>query len=292
MKKIYSLFALMGALAFTGCEPTEDDYNNNISFMTADQIKATITVEQQNGRNVNKVKVVANNGVPIQITNGVNTAYSSYAELLLFNEGVNTVYVLAQNPDGSVLTKEYEVNVEQMYYEVPEQYAILTGGTSKTWTWDTEVNGGAWGNLGYQGSSGEDFAQNGGSTWWSCPPADLSGQMQHSSSGTPTGEEDVNAYMVWSLNGTKIETFTPNGTLVRQGKFNIENYSKNIDGWSIGTLNTTAESMLFPWKINGGGYAPTEFQVIQLNEDKMVLVYAEDGSGGWSEATFWRFKSK
>lgn len=150
MKKIYSLFALMGALAFTGCEPTEDDYNNNISFMTADQIKATITVEQQNGRNVNKVKVVANNGVPIQITNGVNTAYSSYAELLLFNEGVNTVYVLAQNPDGSVLTKEYEVNVEQMYYEVPEQYAILTGGTSKTWTWDTEVNGGAWGNLGYK----------------------------------------------------------------------------------------------------------------------------------------------
>lgn len=292
MKKIYLLFAIAGTLTFSACDPAEDDVKNNISSMTADEIQAEITVEKQDGKNVNKVKVIANNPLPIKISNGVNTTNSSSAELLLFNEGENSIYVSAQNPDRTIITKEFKVTVEKMAYAVPAEYKTLTNGSSKTWTWDTDVNGGSWGNLGYRGDTGENFATKGSGTWFSCPPADLSGQLQHSSSGVATGEEDPNAYMVWSLNGTKIETFNASGNLVRSGSFNIENYSKKIDGWSIGTLNTTAESILWPWKINGGGYAPTEFEVIQLNEDKMVLVYAPAGAGGWSEGTFWRFKSK
>ena len=177
---------------------------------------------------------------------------------------------------------------------VPEQYATLTGGFEKTWTWDTEVNGGGCGNFGYRGDSGENFALYGSGTWWSCAPADLADQMGHSSVGKPTGEEDENAYMIWSLAGTKIQTFTPSGELIRQGTFSLDNYGTMIDGWSIGTLTTSAESILFPWKINSGAWAPTDFQVIQLDDNKMVLTYIDDpeNAGGWSEATFWRFKSK
>lgn len=294
MKKIYLIFALLGTALFTACDPVEDDYGNNISAITAaDQIKATVTVEALNGKNVNKVHVDADgNSIPIQLSNGVNTAYSTVADFLLFGVGENVVYISAQNPDGTVVTKEVTVNVDEMHYDVPEQYALLTNNASKTWTWDTDVNGGAWGNFGYQAGSGEDFALNGNGTWFSCPPSDLAGQLQHSSSGKVTGEESDNAYMVWSLNGTKIETFAPDGKLIRSGKFNIEDYDKKIDGWSIGTLNTTAESILWPWKINGNGYAPTSFQVIQLDESKMVLVYADDKLSAWGEATFWRFKAK
>lgn len=292
MKKIYLLFAIAGTLTFTACDPAEDDVNNNISSMTADEIQATVTVEQQNGQNVNKVKVVANNPLPVTISNGVNTVHSSAAELILFNQGENSIYIAAQNPDRSVVTKEIKVNVDAMTYAVPGEYKLLTNGSKKTWTWDTDVNGGSWGNLGYRGDSGENFAKSGSGTWFSCPPADLSGQLQHSSSGVATGEENPNAYMEWSLNGTKIETYAADGKLVRSGTFNIDNYSKKIDGWSIGTLTTSKEAMLWPWQINANGFAPTDFEVIQLDENKMVLVYAAAGTGAWSEATFWRFKAK
>ena len=294
MKKIILLSLFAGAMTFTSCDPKEDDYTSQIVNLTPDQIVADVNVVKVNGKNVNKVTVSNHTPLPSQISNGVNTVPTAYAELLLFGTGENTVTVYAMNPDGTEISKEYKVNVDEMYYDVPKEYAILTGGTTKTWTWDTELNGGAWGNFGYRGDTGENFALTGSGTWWSCPPADLAGQMNHSSSGTPTGEEDENAYMVWSLSGTKIETFTPSGQAVRQGKFSLEKYGTMIDGWSIGTLSTSAESILFPWQINSGGYAPTDFQVIMLNEDKMVLTYINDpeNAGGWSEATFWRFKSK
>lgn len=294
MKKIYLLLTLLGGALFMACDPVEDDYSNNFKAVaSADEIKATVTVEQQNGKNVNKVHIDADgNNFPIQLSNGVNTSYGTVADFLLFGEGSNTVYISTQNPDGSLITKEITVNVDEMYYDVPKEYNLLTNLSSKTWTWDTEVTGGSWGNLGYMADSGENFAATGSGGWWSCNPNDLSGQLNHSSTGVATGEEDVNAYMIWSLNGTKIETFTPGGSLIRSGKFSIENYDSKIDGWSIGTLNTTAESILFPWQINSGGYAPTAFEVIQLDEQKMVLVYASSGTGQWGEATFWRFKAK
>ena len=110
---------------------------------------------------------------------------------------------------------------------------MLCGSGSKKWTWDTEVNGGAWGNMGYKADSGENFANNGSGTWWSCAPADLADQLSHSTIGSPTGEENADAYMTWTLSGTKIETFTPSGTLIRSGKFSLNNYSKKEEGWSI-----------------------------------------------------------
>lgn len=70
MKKIYLIFALLGTALFTACDPVEDDYGNNISAITAaDQIKATVTVEALNGKNVNKVHVDADgNSIPIQLS--------------------------------------------------------------------------------------------------------------------------------------------------------------------------------------------------------------------------------
>lgn len=294
MKKIIFLSLFAGIIAFASCDPKEDDTKSQIKVLTADQIEADVKVENINGKNVNKVIISNHTPLPSQISNGVNNVAASYAELLLFNTGESTITIYGLNPDGTEISKDYKVTVDEMYYDVPKEYAILTGGTSKTWTWDTELNGGAWGNFGYRGDTGENFALNGSGTWWSCPPSDLSGQLNHSSSGIATGEEDPNAYMVWSLNGTKIETFTPSGQLVRQGKFSLDNYGTMIEDWSVGTLSTTAESILFPWKINSGGYAPTDFQVILLDENKMVLTYIDDpaNAGGWSEATFWRFKAK
>ena len=294
MKKYILLSLVAGAMMFASCDPKEDNTTSQIVVLTPDKINAEVTVLQKDGKNINKATVCNHTPLPIKISNGVVTVNGAYAEFTLFLLGENTITVTALNPDGTEITKEWKVNVEVMDVPVPPEYATLTGGFEKTWTWDTELNGGAWGNFGYRGDTGENFAQNGSGTWWSCAPADLSGQMNHSSSGNPTGEEDDNAYMVWSLAGTRIQTFTPEGKLVRQGTFSLDNYGTKIDDWSIGTLTTTAESILFPWQINSGGYAPTDFQVIMLNENKMVLTFIKDpeNAGGWSEATFWRFKTK
>ena len=60
--------------------------------------------------------------------------------------------------------------------------------------------------------------------------------------------------------------------------------------WELGTLTTDAGSILFPFKINGNGTKPTEFDIMKLTGNQLVLVYG--GNGAWGEATYWRFKAK
>ena len=40
-----------------------------------------------------------------------------------------------------------KVNIKVIDIPVPEKYAILTDSLQKTWTWDTDLNCGAWGNF-------------------------------------------------------------------------------------------------------------------------------------------------
>lgn len=287
------------------CDPVEEDLSYSGAIVTADELVAQVSVQQVNGKNGNLVTINADgNKVPVQVSNGVETVNSTHGvDLILFKEGENTVYVRGFNADGTIVEKGIKVNVDVMNNPVPLQYKLFTNLSTKKWTWDTDLDGGAWGNCGHT-FDGPSFATKGDGKWWSCPPADLAGQMVHSSTGNPTGEEDPNAYMEWSLNGLKIQTFAANGTLIREGTFNFDMSKETIDEkegkvWSIGTLTTSKETILFPWMINGDGYAPTEFEIIQLNEEKMVLTYfpylkegdSEWVAGSWKEATFWRFKA-
>ncbi|MBR6249689.1 MAG: hypothetical protein IKR17_00665 [Bacteroidales bacterium] len=290
MKK--SIYIIAAASMIVACDPVEEDISYSGAIVTADELVAQVSVQQVNGKNGNLVSINADgNKVPVQVSNGVETINSTNGtDLLLFQEGENTVYVRGFNADGTIVEKAIKVNVDVMNNPVPPQYGFFTNLSEKKWTWDTDVNGGGWGNAGQTGD-GPSLATKGDGTWWSCKPADLAGQMNHSSTGNPTGEEDPNAYMIWKLNGLKIETYAANGTLVRSGTFNFD-MKRQIDGWSIGTLTTSAESIFFPWQINSNGYAPTAFEIIQLNEEKMVLTYSgESGLGSWGETTFWRFKA-
>ena len=190
------------------------------------------------------------------------------------------------------------------FKSVSDAEASLTGFDKKDWTWDTEFreDGGAWGNLGYSPDNGETFAQNGNGIWWGCPPADLTGQLNHSDTGAATGEEDTNAYMTFDWKAGTIKSYAADGTEIRSGKFEIKDWNLgnrsnasvngDVANWSMGTLNTTAGSILFPFKINGGGEKPTDFEILQLDNDHLKLIYAAPGTGSWSEATWWAFKKK
>ena len=64
------------------------------------------------------------------------------------------------------------------------------------------------------------------------------------------------------------------------------------DVWAQGKLTVTNGTMLFPFKINGGGKVVNEFEIMQLDDKNMKLIFAEPGTGSWSEATWWAFKAK
>ena len=175
----------------------------------------------------------------------------------------------------------------------------LTGFENKAWTWDTEFreDGAVWGNLGY--AAGDDWT---GGIWWGAKPEELTGQLKHSDTGVATGEESADAYMTFDWKTGAVKSYSGAGAEIRSGKFEILNWGNgektqaSVDGsianWAYGTLHTDAGSILFPFKINGGGEKPTDFEIIQLTNDNMKLIYAAPGTGGWGEATWWAFKKK
>ncbi len=179
--------------------------------------------------------------------------------------------------------------------------AMLTDFGTKEWTWGENIpwdnNGtivlGSWGNFGYTPGSGDTFPNG---IWWSCPAAELTGQLNHSDTGVATGEEDPNAYMAFDWATGSVKSYTAEGKEIRSGKFELK-YDQNrqeVNGtpWNLGTLETDPGSILFPFKINGGGTKPASFQIIKLTNDQLILTYADEGTGSWSEATFWSFKKK
>jgi hypothetical protein len=181
--------------------------------------------------------------------------------------------------------------------------AALTDFANKAWTWDTEFRGGpVWGNLGYAPGDGDSFVIDGNGIWWGATPEELTGQLQHSDTGAATGEEDAAAFMTFNYDKGTVTTFAGNGTQIRSGKFELQDWGKgartiaSVDGsqsaWALGKLHTDAGSILFPFKINGGGEKPTDFEVMQLDGNHMKLIYAAPGTGSWGEATWWAFKKK
>ncbi|MCR5151824.1 MAG: hypothetical protein K6A98_01565 [Prevotella sp.] len=207
-------------------------------------------------------------------------------------------YVETKDFNGNTITATKTATVFVPSELSPEMRLLASDAYgSKTWTWDTEFreDGGTWGNVGY--AAGEDWTSG---IWFACPPADLTGQLQHSNTGVATGEEDPNATMVISDDGNVL-CFDAGGNQIRKGKIlGIEGYTgecdkASIDGsqanWSYGTLKTTEGAILFPFKINGGGYMPTEFEVKKLDANHLQLIYVAPGTGSWSEATWWAFKS-
>lgn len=217
------------------------------------------------------------------------------------SDPTQTFYVQSREFDGSVVTASYNVTVDVPGDLTPEMKIACSDNGTKTWKWDTEsfpgqwFAGVVWGNLGYTPGDGDTFVNDGNGVWWGCPPADLTGQLQHSDTGTATGEEDPNAYMVFDTDG-QVATYDGSGNKIRGGayelKFSATRQPMNDVAWNFGTLETDPGVILFPFQINGGGTKVGHFEVMQLSAEKMKLIYAPDGTGGWSEATWWAFKAK
>ena len=89
--------------------------------------------------------------------------------------------------------------------------------------------------------------------------------------------------------------YSNEGVKINEGSFAIKDYNNNeitnADKFSRGTLETSEGAILWPFAINTDGFKPTAFEIGYLDVSRMVLIYAADGTGGWSECTWWSFMS-
>lgn len=78
--------------------------------------------------------------------------------------------------------------------------------------------------------------------------------------------------------------------------FELQNYDTS-NTWQVATLHVSEPGTLFPFEINakdhGGVRYVTDFEVHKLTGNKLVLAYPDNGKwDGWSEGTYWCFKTK
>lgn len=202
------------------------------------------------------------------------------------------------NSDNTVLETTKTVNVWVKSDLEPELKLLLGEAGVKSWTWDYDYAPGkvsCWGNGGHTGSGAGFVARVVDGHWWGVEyPEGLLDQLQHSNTGSATGEEAVGAYMTFDEDGG-ICSYTPAGTPIpgRKGTFKIENYDPTrASGWEIGKLVTSDPAVLFPFSINENGKTVTEFDIMYLDQNFMTLVYTKDtGAGSWGEITHWTFKN-
>ncbi len=271
---------------------TQAPDGNYFTFTTSPSRMVTVYQEDEDGNRNVLVSGVANGKFKIVPKRGNPTLQTYFVETRDFNGNTITAKLSAEVFVPSELEPAVRLLASDVYGE-------------KTWTWAEDITDGkvfgSWGNFGYRASDGEGTANSnnmGGGCWWACPAADLVGQLGHSDTGVATGEEDPNAYMVFYEDGS-IKTFTAGGNQIRSGKFSVEGYTgeRDADGWSLGTLNTTAGSILWPFQINAssdvhdGIVCPTKFEIIKLTSSSLLLTYPNKNNAGWTEATFWSFKS-
>jgi hypothetical protein len=122
MKKI--LFLLVGAVfAFAACDPTHEDISN-AGNITLDELiaKSSVTVDvAPSGKNGNCITCQTSAPVNAKWDIGGKEFYSNYAWKKM-KKGEHKVVLTALCPDGTVLTKDYTVNCEEITNELVKYY--------------------------------------------------------------------------------------------------------------------------------------------------------------------------
>ncbi len=278
MKKsiIYSLILMLAA--FYACDPIELRDSNDAPI-TADELEVSATAVVVNGVNSNKVVLKNSSPVLSEWNYGIGTTLKSEDTVTLVVVGTTNIQFTGLNPDGSYISKELPVVVDELVYPVAPEWGYLCGSGEKTWVWDDTDGQAVWGNGGYLGCSAP--------CWWTVAKADMDGQDPNFGG---------NGEMIFSLNGATLTKSNADGSYTEAGTFSFNMDKTTDDGnggiWAKGKLNTKNVTVLAGFQPNGGGADVNEYDILQLDDDKMYLAWPEPGAGSWGTAWFWLFKQK
>ncbi|MFC3199834.1 hypothetical protein ACFOET_19605 [Parapedobacter deserti] len=273
--RIYSLWVMMLALVYSGCEPIEERMAMG-GGITADQLNITATPVVVDGQNSNKIVLDNKSPVLSSWDFGVGTTARKTDTVLLVTTGENEIIFTGLNPDGTKITKTLTVRVDELSFEVPLEWGYLTGGTEREWIWD-DTQPAVWGNGGYLASTKPE--------WWMVPIGDINGQAPGEGPG---------AKMVFSLRGAMLTKVKADGQ-EEAGffSFNMARTTTQDDGtiWAKGKLTTRGVTVLCGKSPDEGNAPVYEYDILVLDDDRMVLSYAPPGSGAWDPAFFWVFRA-
>ena len=123
MKKRYFAIPLL-AMAMTACNPSEIDGGSEWGALSADQVQASATPIQVDGKNGNKIHVV--NSSPVvsawdadQLIENTTHTVTTEGEVYVTKIGTNVIRCLTTNIGGTPTTKELTVEVDTISYITP-----------------------------------------------------------------------------------------------------------------------------------------------------------------------------
>lgn len=317
MKKIAIMSVLMlGMLA--SCDPIKEDGSFSVDTISSADLLAGATFSQYSDEactqpaadgnyikydipNVSSVVIyyIKKDGTEFKLSQSSSAGVLNYVPLR-GSDPQQTLYFRYINPNGeeTVASRDFTLQVAAEL-SAGDKLLCSNSGTKK-WKWyPTSANGGAvWGNGGYLAGPQAGGADINGA-WWGCGVEDgdcadlFSSQLAHSAVGAITGEEYADSYMEFCEDGS-LTKYGKDGNKLNTGSFQLTDYNNGEaidDNGNMAYLNTSAGAILWPYQINKNGFTPEKFEVAYLSVDRMVLVYASEGTGGWGEATWWSFGS-
>lgn len=272
-KSILYISALLLVL-FAACEPVEKRFPMG-DPITADQLDISATPILVDGKRSNKVVMKNHSPVMSSWNYGVGVSQKMTDTVLLVITGDNDIVFTGLNPDGTLITKTLTVNIEELSFPVPPQWAMLCGEGEKEWEW-AATN--CWGNGGYLAS----FEP----AWW---VLDQNGVEEQAAGEGP------NSSMVFSISGASLTKKRNDGTTVT-GSFSFDmTRKKETSGgvsWAIGQFKTVGVTILCGVSPDEGKIPVNTLDILELTEDRLVLSYAPAGTGEWGTAYFWVFVPK
>jgi hypothetical protein len=269
----------MMAIALVACEPIED-CDSIGGAITADQLDVKATPIVVNGKNGNMV-VLENHSPVLSAWNcGGSLSTKAYDTVMVVKTGAVDVTFTGLNPDGSKIEKKFNIQIDALT-TLPAEYKYLFGDptkgvTSKKYVWD-ETAGAVWGNGGYLGNTSPG--------WWTNNKASMdSNDPDYGSEG----------YMVFSLAGMTLKKSNAAGTKTETGTASLDLAAITKDGngavWASAKLITKNVTVLKGVAPNGGNAPVYSYDILKLNDSKLVLAWPEPGSGAWGTAWFWMFR--
>ena len=138
MKKIFFAMPLL-ALALTACDPSQIEGGSEWASISADQVQATATPVQVDGKNSNRIHVT--NTSPVvsawdadQLIENTTHTVTTDGEIYVTKIGQNVIRCLTTNVGGTPTTKELTVQVDTITYITPaisERLGIGKAGGAK-----------------------------------------------------------------------------------------------------------------------------------------------------------------
>ncbi|MDR2969704.1 MAG: hypothetical protein LBV32_08890 [Tannerellaceae bacterium] len=293
MKKIGLL--LIAASILFACDPIENRMDTGTTTITADDLKISATPVMKESAENPGTQVRSNyiqlnsEGNPVLSSwfYGTGTYVGTNGIVQVVVPGKQTITFTGLGPDGTKLTKDVEVEVDECF-DVAPQWGYLCGEGSKVWTWNEERN------LVYgKGAYLSDTAP----TWWKVTidgtdGADVTEKVENIIPGEGPG-----ATMEFSVVGSAFVKTRTDGSK-QNGSFSFSYTEADVvpdaggNPWAEGTLNMSGATVLAGVNTDDGKAPVYSYHILRLTDEYLNLAFAPPGSGAWDGAFFWQFKAK